>query len=107
MKINNIFSITRDNASNNNTLLDFFKKSYYSLTNKEFTIDIRCAAHILNLVARDILRDYLQSNTTNTTTITTDSTITSRIRRLASILKYNYEPKKLLLKEFTNIKLKV
>ena len=95
MKINNIFSITRDNASNNNTLLDFFKKSYYSLTNKEFIIDIRCAAHILNLVARDILRDYLRSSSNSTTTTTIDSTITSRIRRLASILKYNHEPKKL------------
>jgi hypothetical protein len=89
LPINNIFSITRDNASNNNTFLDTFKTNYNNLINKEFTYDIRCTTHIINLVITDILRDYL-SHTQNS------STIISRIRRLATIIKYNQEPRKLL-----------
>ena len=43
---NNIISITRDNASNNNTFISIFKKN---TTNKSL-YNIRCLAYILNLV---------------------------------------------------------
>src|SRR5262249_57248483 len=48
----NILSITRDNASNNNKFIKKLRDK-----NKAFT-DIRCIAHILNLVVQDILSNY-------------------------------------------------
>jgi len=42
----NIFNITRDNASNNNSFISIFKKN----TNNKALFDIKCAAHIINLV---------------------------------------------------------
>ena len=54
-----IISITRDNASNNTTFVDFFKTEFQQTTNNEFTNDIRCIAHVLNLAVHDILNFYI------------------------------------------------
>jgi hypothetical protein len=85
---NNILSFTRDNASNNDKFIEYYK------TNTNSNIyDIRCVSHILNLVVNDILREYLLKTKNNTTN--TNLNITSKIRRISTILKYNTEPKKL------------
>ena len=60
---NSIFSITRDNASNNDTLIQVYKK-YSDDNNGLFHSDIRCLAHILNLVVQDILKE-IKGNITN------------------------------------------
>jgi hypothetical protein len=55
----NIISITRDNASSNDTLISAFKNHY----NKEaikFYGDIHCVAHVLNLVVQDILKAIIK-----------------------------------------------
>ena len=112
---NNIISITRDNASNNNTFISIFKKN---TTNKSL-YDIRCSAHILNLVIQDILQDYIlnkkaendinsysnsiitSNNTTtdntNNNNIDSNITITAKIRKIATLIKYTQENKKLFL----------
>ncbi|KAK0384767.1 hypothetical protein NLU13_7245 [Sarocladium strictum] len=110
IEVSNIFSFTRDNASNNNTFIEAFKDHYSELSYKEFTRDIRCIAHIINLVAQEILRDYLASENTEIELSLyirsqsqyeepdlTTSNIINRLRRLASLIKYSQEPRKLLL----------
>ena len=61
----NFFSITRDNASNNNTFLAYFKAQYQQALRSSFDNDIRCASHILNIVVQDILSDYTANSTTD------------------------------------------
>ena len=56
-----LYSLTRDNAANNNTFMQTFKESYNKLSYREFIKDIRCIAHIINIIAQDILKDYLAS----------------------------------------------
>ena len=46
---NNIFCITRDNATNNDTLISQFR-DYNKANNGLFYGDIRCLAYIINLV---------------------------------------------------------
>ena len=53
---NNIFCITRDNAYNNDTLIKDFKE-YNKANNGLFYSDIRCIAHIINLIVQDILKE--------------------------------------------------
>ena len=53
---NNIFCIARDNASTNDTLIQDFK-AYNDENNGLFHSDIRCIAHIINLVVQDILKE--------------------------------------------------
>ena len=55
LKIGSIFSITRDNASNNDKCLLCFSHRYFNSAMLDFQNDIRCNAHILNLVAKAIL----------------------------------------------------
>jgi hypothetical protein len=50
-----LYSITRDNASANNTLIKKVKK-HYELSGSSFYGDVACLAHILNLVVQDILK---------------------------------------------------
>ncbi|KAK0672243.1 ribonuclease H-like domain-containing protein, partial [Cercophora samala] len=52
-----IFSITRDNASNNDTFLTAFQGQ-----NPDFQHDIRCIAHIFNLVAVDIFKAFISNS---------------------------------------------
>jgi len=115
---NNIISITRDNASNNNTFISIFKRN----TTNKAVYDIRCSAHILNLVVQDILQDYLLNkkaendinsysdsiinNTANTINPDTNSniTITAKLRKLATHIKYTQENKKLFLEGINKYK---
>ncbi|CZT13621.1 uncharacterized protein RCO7_11027 [Rhynchosporium graminicola] len=57
--INNIISITRDNASSNDTLINAFKKDY-DIKGFKFQGDIVCLAHILNLIVQDILKNIIK-----------------------------------------------
>ena len=54
--IENIFTISVDNASANDVAIDFLKKSFQNankcLLNGKW-LHIRCVAHILNLVVQD------------------------------------------------------
>ena len=63
--LNNILSITRDNASNNNIFINTFKKAYYKAYNKVFINDIRCVAYIINIIVQNILRDYISNSKSN------------------------------------------
>jgi hypothetical protein len=54
-----INSITRDNASSNNTLLKAFKK-HYSKESIKFQGNIAYLAYILNLVMQDILKAIIK-----------------------------------------------
>jgi hypothetical protein len=96
-----ILSITRDNASNNNKFIS-------TLQAKNDTInDIRCSAHILNIIVQDILTDYIlhsktdyiiENNDSNESNINIkDIFITTKIRKLATLIKYTIENKKLLI----------
>ncbi|XP_019163455.1 PREDICTED: zinc finger BED domain-containing protein RICESLEEPER 1-like [Ipomoea nil] len=58
--IRNVFSVTVDNASSNDTAMGFLKKklvSWGSSTTREKYLHMRCIAHILNLVVQDGLKD--------------------------------------------------
>jgi hypothetical protein len=54
-----LYSITRDNASSNNLLLEYFKK-HYNLNGYKFQGNIPCIAHILNLAIQDILKALIK-----------------------------------------------
>jgi formyltetrahydrofolate synthetase len=54
-------SITRDNASSNDTLISYFKSNYKEL-NLDFEGDIHCVAHVLNLVAQDIIKAIIKDD---------------------------------------------
>jgi hypothetical protein len=109
LELKNILSFTRDNATNNDKFLS-------TILLKNPTIkpiyDIRCISHILNIVVRDILKEYLLqlaaeielSNYTNTiTNINTinnniiNKGITNKCRRIATLIKYTFENKTLFL----------
>ena len=49
-------SITRDNASNNTSFIEEFSRR-----NPGFQYDIRCTAHILNIIAGDLLKGFLST----------------------------------------------
>jgi hypothetical protein len=49
------FSITRDNASANITMMSQFCDYYRENFNKKFIGEIPCAAHIINLIVNDIM----------------------------------------------------
>ena len=53
------YSITRDNARNNTTFLESFKRNYLNSTHKDFNNDIRCISHIINLIVQDIVKQYI------------------------------------------------
>ncbi|CZT10958.1 uncharacterized protein RAG0_15273 [Rhynchosporium agropyri] len=55
----NISSITRDNASSNDTLIKELR-SYYDISGIVFQGDISCIAHVLNLVVQDILKAIIK-----------------------------------------------
>jgi hypothetical protein len=54
-----LFSITRDNASSNDTLLKAFRK-HYNLQAIKFQGDISCLAYVLNLAVQDILKTLIK-----------------------------------------------
>jgi hypothetical protein len=56
-----LFSITRDNAASNNTLISAFKK-YYNTNSIKFEGDIACVAHVLNLVVQAILKALIKND---------------------------------------------
>ena len=56
-----ITSITRDNASSNNTLIQEFK-SYYQISSFSFESNIACVAHVLNIVVQDILKALIKED---------------------------------------------
>ncbi|CZT08587.1 uncharacterized protein RCO7_08132 [Rhynchosporium graminicola] len=53
------YSITRDNASSNDTLIEAFIKDY-DIKGIKFQGDITCLAHVLNLVVQDILKNIIK-----------------------------------------------
>ncbi|KAH7336680.1 hypothetical protein BKA65DRAFT_479560 [Rhexocercosporidium sp. MPI-PUGE-AT-0058] len=56
----NIKSITRDNASSNNTLiLSFFRA--YDLEAIKFQGDIACCAHVLNITTQEIISSIIKA----------------------------------------------
>ena len=110
LNVNNIISITRDNASNNNSFINIYK-------NKAIIYDIRCTAHILNLIIQDILQDYILNvtaekaiieftdNINNNTIInTTSDSIITKIRKLATLVKYTQENRKLFIEDIDKYK---
>ena len=54
-------SITRDNASSNDTLIEAFQK-HYNMQTIKFQGDIPCIAHVLNLVIQDILKTLIKND---------------------------------------------
>ena len=54
--IDKIMTITIDNASSNNDIIDCLKKRDSTILNREF-LHVRCCAHILNLIVREGLKD--------------------------------------------------
>ena len=48
--LDRIYAITRDNASNNDTLISEFKTVQQTIIGNQFKGEIRCLAHILNLI---------------------------------------------------------
>ena len=105
---NNILSITRDNASNNNKFLSILRKKNNSIN------DIRCSAHIINIIVQDILSDYIlhskneyvidDNNNDNNNNNNTDVSIITKVRKLATLIKYTAENKKLLLEGINKYK---
>ena len=105
LSLPNIISFTRDNASNNDTFID----TYIRKNNPLKIYDIRCATHIINIVVNDILKEYLLQSTFETelstyiTTLNTPidtfqlKTLISKVRRIATLIKYTNENRKLLL----------
>jgi len=97
--IANIISITRDNAFNNNTFIQ-------TIYNKNPTLkiyNIHYTAHIINLIVKDTLKEYLLRSAaeeelsnyistltliTNTSSYTKIKGLTNKIRRIATIIKY-------------------
>jgi len=55
------YSITRDNASSNDTLISKFTR-HYSLNSINFKGDIACCAHVLNLVVQEVLKAALKKD---------------------------------------------
>ena len=55
------FSIIKDNASSNDTLLSAFIKHYYK-EGIRFYKDVLCIAYILNLVIQDIIKTLIKSD---------------------------------------------
>ena len=53
----NILTITCDNASNNKQLIQYFSDYNKDLPTGYFIKDIRCLAHIVNLIVQDILSE--------------------------------------------------
>jgi hypothetical protein len=102
--IKNILTITRDNASNNDKFIDLFKAKNKTL------YDIRCAAHIINIITQTILKDYILNNQTekaiseytdrlneNTNENENNDIVTTKLRKLVVLIKYNLENRKLLI----------
>jgi len=61
-----ILTITRDNASNNDTMIDDIDAKLRYLSNNKWVgpnTGIRCLSHILNLIVQDIL-SAIKANTT-------------------------------------------
>jgi hypothetical protein len=56
-----LISITRDNASSNDTLISAFKR-HYDIEGFNFEGDIPCLAHVLNLVVQDILKAIIKDD---------------------------------------------
>jgi hypothetical protein len=104
---NNILSITRDNASNYNKFITILHQRKHQI------LDIRCIAHILNIVIHDILLDYLSNsiiiidlstytenidNNENYKDIIEDNyNIITKVQRLATLVKYTTENRELLI----------
>ncbi|PVH68542.1 hypothetical protein DL98DRAFT_578774 [Cadophora sp. DSE1049] len=56
----NIKSITRDNASSNNTLISSFIRAY-DLEAIKFQGDITCCAHVLNIASQEIISSIIKA----------------------------------------------
>lgn len=53
--INLFYSLTRDNASPNLTMMAEFKRQYFKSFKTKFTGEIPCTTHIINLIVQDIM----------------------------------------------------
>ena len=86
-----------------------------ALQAKKNTInDIRCSVYILNIIVQDILTDYIlhfktdyiidNDDSNNSNINIKDLSITTKIRKLATLIKYTTENKKLLLERIEKYK---
>ena len=58
--LKNVFTVTLDNASSNDTAMSFFKRkllSWGATSIKVKYLHVRCVAHILNLVVNEGLKE--------------------------------------------------
>jgi hypothetical protein len=55
------FSITRNNASSNDTLINAFKK-HYQINNIKFEKDTACVVHVLNIAVQAILKALIKND---------------------------------------------
>jgi hypothetical protein len=55
-----LYSITRDNASSNNTLISSFIRAY-DLEAIKFQGDIACCAHVLNIATQEIISSIVKA----------------------------------------------
>ena len=79
----NKFSITRNNASSNDTLINAFKNHYNKETIK-FYGDIHCVAHVLNLVVQNILKVIIKNDYNNITDVYTIKNNNNYIKDISS-----------------------
>lgn len=92
LQISNIQSLTRDIAASNGTFMKAFESKYLSATGDVFHNDIRCAAHVYNIAAKEILTVLAKFPEPQTN----DKTLLERIRRIRTMTK-STETHKLLL----------
>ncbi|KAJ9556769.1 hypothetical protein OSB04_011383 [Centaurea solstitialis] len=59
--IKNVMTITFDNATSNNTAVEFLKKELPNMYGSGKNLQVRCMAHILNLIVKDGLKEHTYS----------------------------------------------
>lgn len=59
--IKNVMTMTVDNASSNNTAIDFLKRKLPNMYDGGKNFQVRCIAHILNLIVKDGLKEHQYS----------------------------------------------
>lgn len=90
---------TRNNTTNNNTLINFYKKNIFGNFHNIWNI-----IYIGNLIAKNILKNYLNNNNNNNYYNNNKSNLIARIRQIIKIYKYNNKPKNIFAKSINKYK---